>query len=145
MTQFVAKMKRRADVEQRDFADNSANRAKDLIRQAAEEYKPYGSKHAETFVFSFFSTNDLITGKAGVDLATFKVLAKDSSGKEFELSPEIRNQFLEVCKDRLLELMGAKKMVSKTKTTEETLDELSSIGVNNDVISDFKKSEGLNG
>jgi hypothetical protein len=45
----------------------------------------------------------------------------------------------------MLELMGAKKMVSKTKTTEETLDELSSIGVNNDVISDFKKSEGLNG
>jgi hypothetical protein len=141
---ITAKIKKTATVEQRAFNDNASNRAKDYIRKAFEEIKPYGAIHAETIVLSFFTTNDIITGKTEAGLVSYKVLAKDSDGKEYELLPEIRQQFLTEARDRLWELMGAKLFKGGAKTTEQVLDELRDAGASNEVINDFKKEQGLN-
>lgn len=113
------------EVETRDFSDNAANRARELIRMAVEEIKPYNGEHIETFVFSFFSGKSLVTGLNTVDLMTFKVLSRGIDGKEHELSAELRQAYLKDCQSRLLELLGAKTLEVKPKTMEQVADDVS--------------------
>lgn len=103
--------------------DNTSKRARELIRQAAEELKPYNGEHIETFVFHFFGSRSLMTGTNSVDLMTYAVLSKDLSGKEHELSGDLRQAFLKDAQNRLLELLGAKKVEVKPKTIQQILDE----------------------
>lgn len=109
----------------REFMDNESNRVKEKIREAAREYLPHGHKHLESWVFMFSTSQNIGTGLNEIDMASFKVLARDFDGKEYGMSPEVRQSFLGNISEHLLGLIGAKKIEVKPKTMEQVVDDVS--------------------